>query len=78
MTTMNLKLPDSLVKQALEMAEKEDVTLDQLVSSALAEKVAAWKTVVYLENRGARGNRKRFEEAMARLPDVEPDELDQL
>ena len=78
MTTMNIKVPDSLVKQAQEMAEKEDVTLDQLVSSALAEKVAAWKTVVYLEDRGARGNRGRFEKAMAKVPDVEPDERDRL
>jgi predicted transcriptional regulator len=78
MTTMNVKLPDSLVKQAQEMAEKEDVTLDQLVSSALAEKVAAWKTVVYLENRAARGNREKFEKAMAKVPNVEPDERDQL
>ena len=56
MTTMNVKVPDSLVKQAQEMAEKEDVTLDQLVSSALAEKVAAWKTIGYLESRAQNSN----------------------
>ena len=78
MTTMNVKVPDSLVKQAKEMAEKEEVTLDQLVSSALAEKVAAWKTVGYLESRAARGSREKFEKAMAKVPDVEPEEYDRL
>jgi predicted transcriptional regulator len=78
MTTMNVKLPDSLVKQAQEMAEKEEVTLDQLVSSALAEKVAAWRTVGYLQARGARGDRERFEKAMSKVPDLEPDEHDRL
>src|SRR5580704_345570 len=78
MTTMNVKLPDSLVKQAQEMAEKEEVTLDQLVSSALAEKVAAWKTVGYLQARAARGDREKFEKAMSKVPVLEPDERDRL
>jgi hypothetical protein len=78
MTTMNVKLPDSLAKQAIAMAAEEEITLDQLVSSAVAEKVAAWKTVGYLKGRAARGDRERFERAMNKIPDVEPDEQDRL
>jgi predicted transcriptional regulator len=78
MTSVSVKIPDSLAKQAREMAEKEEITLDQLVSSAVAEKVAAWKTVGYLESRAARGSREKFEAALNKVPHVEPDEHDRL
>lgn len=55
---MNIKVPDSLLKQAQEMAEQEDTTVEQLINSALAEKMAAWKTVEYLNGRAARSDSK--------------------
>jgi hypothetical protein len=78
MSTMNIKVPDSLLKQAKEMAEQEDVTVEQLINSALAEKMAAWRTVEYLKERAARGDRDMFERAMSKVPDVEPDAFDGL
>lgn len=78
MSTLNVKVPDSLLKQAQEMAEKEDVTVDQLISSALAEKMAAMMTVEYLKKRAARGARGKFNRALDGVPDVEPEEFDRL
>jgi predicted transcriptional regulator len=75
---MNIKLPDSLLKQAQELAEKEDVTLEQFISSALAEKMAAWRTVEYLKERAARGDRQKFQRALSKVPDVEPEVFDRL
>ena len=54
---INIELPDSLLKQARELAEKEGVPLEQFIASALAEKMAAWKTVEYMKERATRGNR---------------------
>jgi hypothetical protein len=71
-------IPDSLMKQIRELAEREGVTVEQFISSAAAEKAAAWMTVEYLRARAARGNRKNFELALERVPDVEPDEDDLL
>lgn len=34
---MNLELPDSLLKQARELAEKEGVPLEQFIASAVVE-----------------------------------------
>lgn len=76
MSTMQIEVPESLLKQARELAAKDDVTLEQLVSSALAEKISALKTVSYLEERAARGDRTRFEQALSRIPDVAPDVQD--
>lgn len=71
-------IPDSLMKQIRELAEREGVTVEQFISSAAAEKAAAWMTVEYLRARAARGDRKSFERALERVPDVEPEEHDNL
>ena len=78
MSNMNIKVPDSLLKQAQEIAKREDLTLEQLISSALAEKMAALMTVAYLEKRAARGDRRKFERAMSKVPDAPPEEIDRL
>jgi hypothetical protein len=78
MSTMNITVPDSLLKQAQEMAEKEHMTLEQFINSALAEKMAAWMTVEYLQARAARGDRRKFEQAMSKVPNVEPESIDRL
>ena len=78
MSTMNIKVPDSLLKQAKKMAEQEDVTVEQLINSALAEKMAAWRTVEYLKERAARSDRGKFEQAMSKVPEMEPEAFDRL
>jgi len=78
MSSMNIELPDSLLKQARELAEKEGVPLEQLIASALAEKMAAWRTVEYLKERAARGDRTKFQAAMDKVADVEPEECDRI
>ena len=78
MSTMHIELPDSLLKQARELAEKEGIALEQLIASALAEKMAAWKTVEYMKERAARADRSRFEAALSKVPDNEPEPSDRL
>jgi len=78
MSATNINVPDALLKRATEMAEREGVTIEQLISSALAEKMAALLTVEYLRQRAARGNRERFEAALSKVPDVEPEPADRL
>ena len=71
-------IPISLMKQIRELAEREGVTVEQFISSAAAEKAAAWMTIEYLRTRAARGDRKSFERALERVPDVEQEEDDLL
>lgn len=52
------------------------MSIDQFVTSAVAEKLAALMTGEYLAERAARGNREAFESILAKVPDVEPDERD--
>jgi len=78
MSTMSLRLPESLHERARELAKKEGVSINQLVATALAEKLSALDTVQYLEARAARGSRKRFLEALDRTPSVPPMPGDEL
>jgi len=78
MSTIRLRLPDSLHEQVRELAEKERVPINQLITMALAEKISALMTEEYLEKRAKRGDREKFERAMAKVAKVEPEEYDRL
>jgi len=78
MSTISLRLPDSLHKQIRKLATQEGISINQFLSTAAAEKMAALLTVEYLEERAKLGSREKFEAALASLPDDEPDEYDKL
>lgn len=73
MSTISLRLPESLHNKVRELAKAEDVSINQLITTALAEKMSALMTVDYLEERAARGDRTRFERAMGKVKDIDPD-----
>jgi uncharacterized protein (DUF1778 family) len=78
MSTISLRLPDSLHEQIRKLANADGISINQFISTAAAEKLAALMTVDYLEERAKRGTRQRFEAALKRLPDVEPADDDKL
>jgi len=78
MSTISLRLPDSLHEQIRKLANVDGISINQFISTAAAEKLAALMTVDYLEERAKRGTRQRFEAALKRLPDIEPAEDDKL
>jgi len=78
MSTLSLRLPESLHKYARELAKKENISINQLVTLALAEKVAAIGAQDYLEKRTKRASKAKFDKAMAKVADVEPLEYDRL
>ncbi len=78
MTVMNVEVPDALYQRLAEVAAKEGVTVESLISSALGEKIAALQTEDYLQMHTARGSREKFERVLARVPDVESEAHDRL
>lgn len=67
MSTISLRLPDSLHKQARELAKKEDISINQFIATAVAEKMSALMTVEYLAERAARGNRRKFDRVLGKV-----------
>lgn len=76
MSSISLRLPDSLHKQVRELAVREDISINQLIATALAEKMSALLTVEYLNARAGRGSRARFERVLGKVRDIPPDEND--
>ena len=78
MTTLSLRLPNSLHQQLRELAEKEGISINQLISTAVAEKVSALLTEDYLEMRASRGDRSAYETVLEKVPEAEPAATDRL
>ena len=77
MTTLSIRLPDSLHEMARKVAEEDHISLNQFIASAVSEKVAALTAEKYLNERAARGDKQRFEDVLAKVPATEPDAFDQ-
>lgn len=78
MSTVSLTLPESLHKEAAALAQRENISFDQLVATALAEKMSALMTETYLAERAKRGSREKFERGLAKVRAAEPEEYDKL
>ncbi len=72
MSTLSIRLPDSIHQRARELAKREGVSINQLVATALAEKLSAFMTVDYLEERAKRGSRAKFDRALAKVKKAPP------
>ena len=78
MSTLSVRLPNSLHRQLRELAKREGVSMNQLISSAVGEKLASLLTVEYLRERGAQGRRSTYEGVLRRVRNVPPQEGDAL
>ena len=78
MSTLSLRLPDSLHEEIKSLAKIEGISINQFISSAVAEKMSALLTEKYLLKRASQGSEEAFSMAMDKMPDVEPEETDKL
>lgn len=78
MSNLSLRLPDSLHRKLREIAERDDVSINQFIATAVAEKAAALLTVEYLEERGRHADPSLIDRLLARVPDAEPVPGDEL
>jgi len=78
MSSLSLRLPESLHRRLRDLAEREDISINQFIATAVAEKAAALLTVEYLEARGQQANSKLVDRILSRVPDVPPIAGDEL
>lgn len=79
MSNLSLRLPDSLHEKVRELAVRDDVSINQFIAAAVAEKAAALLTVEYIAERAKRGDRSAFDRILARVlrvPPVPGDEIE--
>ena len=78
MTTLTLRLPESIHLKIKELAKRDGISINQFLASAAAEKMSALLTKDYLEEEAKNSSREDFDKVMQAVPNVEPDDYDKL
>jgi hypothetical protein len=68
MSTLEVKIPDLLLKQVNEVAAKEKVSVDQIVSIAVAAQVSASQVRESILSRAKRVDWRKVDEILDRVP----------
>ncbi len=77
MTAFTVRLPNSVHQRIKELAERDQISVNQFIASAAAEKMASVLTLDYLRAQAAQGKRSDFDHYMGRVPDVPAQDDDQ-
>lgn len=72
MANYALRLPESLLDYARQIAKEEQVSMNQFFVTAIAEKIGALKTESYFKERQQRGEEAGFDAWLEASPDVPP------
>ncbi|MEY4584199.1 MAG: hypothetical protein RJB10_696 [Pseudomonadota bacterium] len=72
MSQVALRLPDSLHQYAKQLAANDDASLNQFIVMAVAEKVSAFKTEAFFQQRAALSSREKAETVLKKVRKVPP------
>ena len=70
MSALSLRLPESVHRKVRELAERDDISINQFIATAVAEKMAALMTLDYLEERARHGSKDHLRSILRRVPAV--------
>ncbi|WP_295429847.1 toxin-antitoxin system HicB family antitoxin [uncultured Thiodictyon sp.] len=78
MTSLTIRIPESLHKNIRDLARKEGISVNQFIANAAGEKMAWLLSLDYLRQEAAAGRRDEFERFLAAVPDCEAEAGDEL
>jgi predicted DNA-binding protein len=78
MTTISLRLPKNYHQRLNEVSSKQGISINQLITNAIGEKLSALDTEDYIQMRANRSNSDDFNEVMDKVKSVKPDKRDSL
>lgn len=78
MSAISLRIPNSLHDTVKALARKDHVSINQMVVTALAEKISALMAGDYLANRAHKASRAKFDRALSRVSRENPADQDRL
>ena len=77
-STLTLRLPKSLHSKIREQAKIDEISINQFLVTAAAEKLSALLTQDYLEKEAAKGKRGDFTKVLNAVPHTDPEPHDSL
>jgi len=72
MSALNLRLPDSIHRHIREIANKDGVSINLFITSAVSEKISALTTEEYIAARAARARKGAFRKVLDRVSRRKP------
>jgi predicted DNA-binding protein len=78
MKAIELKMPDEVYQKLASLAARENQPVDAFALRKLEELIQAFEGFSELERRAQRGDRERFKQAMAKIPEASPVPGDEL
>jgi len=72
MSSLSLRLPESLHQKIRELAKRDAISINQFIATAVVEKAAVLLTADYLEERGRHADVRLFDRVLSRVPDRAP------
>ena len=78
MSAISIRLPDSLHRKVKEVAQRDNVSINQMITLAVAEKLSALETVDYLGNRARKASKAKFQKALKKIPARNPESSDRI
>lgn len=70
MTALTIRLPNSVHQKIKELAERDQISVNQFIASAAAEKMASVLTLDYLKAEAALADRAAFTHFLGQVPDA--------
>jgi len=70
MSALTIRLPNSVHQKIKELAARDQISVNQFIASAAAEKMASVLTLDYLKAEAASGDRGTFERFLGLVPDA--------
>ncbi|MHB1591467.1 MAG: toxin-antitoxin system HicB family antitoxin [Sulfuricella sp.] len=77
MTALTVRLPNSVHQKIKELAARDDISVNQFIASAAAEKMASVITLDYLKSEASKGKRSDFERYLSMVPNEPAQESDE-
>jgi predicted transcriptional regulator len=76
MSSLSIRIPESLHETLKKISKKDRVSINQFIASAVAEKVTALETEEYIKVRGEKGNIDKFNNVLSKVKNIEAEEDD--
>jgi hypothetical protein len=78
MSNYPLRLPEGLMDQARDLAQADGVSINQFLSTLIAERIGELKALQHVRARIARADRAKATAVLARVPDRPPLDGDEM
>lgn len=72
MSTLSLRLPNSIHRHIKKISADEGVSINQFIASAVSEKISAITTEDYLKQRAKKADRAAFSAILDKVPERAP------